>query len=94
MCDLKLPESSTHFLKTPVEKKIDQSECKMPENQGINAAKDLTSASNEKNILHPTTVDQLLEELCKDLEAKNAANVVAALAGCPFNPRSNRVVEQ
>lgn len=70
MCNLKLLESSTHFLTTPVEKKIDQSECKMPENQGNNEAEDLTSASNEKNILHPTTIDQLLEELCKGFGGK------------------------
>jgi hypothetical protein len=55
---------------------------------------DLTDASNEANILHPTTLDQLPEHLRKDVEAKNTANVAAALAACSFKTRSSKVAEQ
>jgi peptidyl-tRNA hydrolase len=55
---------------------------------------DLTDASNMANILRPTTLDQLPEHLCKDVEAKDAANVAAALAAYSFKSRSSKVAKQ
>jgi hypothetical protein len=55
---------------------------------------EITKSSSEDNIIHPTTLDQLPKYLCKDVEAKNAANVAAALATCLFKTRSSKMVEQ
>lgn len=74
--------------------KEDQSEYKMPEDQGNNGKGDFSDASNEENILHPTTIDQLPWALRKELKAKSAANVAAALAGCSFKHRSSKVAEE
>jgi hypothetical protein len=54
---------------------------KMPKDHDNNGKDDLTNVSNEKKIIHPTIIDQLLEDLCK-MVGKNAAKVVAALVGC------------
>ena len=64
----------------------------MPENQDKNRG-DLTYASNESNILCPTTLDQLLEVLHKEVEAANAANVAHAIAACSFKTRSSKVAD-
>ena len=45
---------------------------------------EITKSSGEDNIIRPTTLDQLPEDLRKDVEVKNAANVVAAMAGFSF----------
>ena len=64
----------------------------MPENQDKNEG-DLTDASNDCNILCPTTLDQLPEVLHKEVEAANAANVAHALAACSFKTRSSKVAD-
>ncbi|CAD6226777.1 unnamed protein product [Miscanthus lutarioriparius] len=64
----------------------------MPENQDKNEG-DLTDASNESNIVCPTTLDQLPEVLHKEVEAANAANVAHALAACSFKTRSSKVAD-
>ena len=69
-------------------KKINQ-EADMGYDQTKNRG-DLTKASNEENIIHPTTLDQLPKVLRKEVEAKNAANVAA----CSFKTRSSKVAEQ
>ena len=60
--------------------KEDQFEFKVPQDHDNNGKGDLTDTSNEKNIVHPSTIDQLLEELRKMEEDKNATNVAPALA--------------
>lgn len=52
----------------------------MPQDHDNNGKGDPTDTSNEKNIVHPSTIDQLLEELRKMEEDKNAANVAPSLA--------------
>lgn len=61
--------TSTHFLAIPLGKE-DQFEFKVSQDHDNNGKGDLTDASNEKNIIHPSTIDQLLEELCKMVEDK------------------------
>jgi hypothetical protein len=65
----------------------------MPEDQDNNRTGDLTSASNENNIIHLTTIDQLIENLHKDLEAKNAASGYSS-SGCTLKQRSITVATQ
>lgn len=66
----------------------------MPEDQDNNGKGGLTDASNEENILHPTTIDRLLEALRKDSEAKNTTIVEAVVPSYSFKQRSNKVAEQ
>ena len=66
----------------------------MPEDQDNNRKDDLTNVSNEKNIIHPTTVDHLLEHICQMVEEKNAANVAAALVSCSQERRSSTTTTQ
>lgn len=64
----------------------------MQDNQAKDGG-DLTSASNESNVLRPTTLDQLPEDLRKEVEAKNATNVAATLAACSSKTHSSKVAE-
>jgi hypothetical protein len=64
----------------------------MSENQDKNK-NDLTDASNEANILRPTTLDQLPQELRKEVDAANAANVAHALAACSFKTYASKVAD-
>jgi hypothetical protein len=64
----------------------------MYEDKYNNLMGDLTSVSIEENIIHRTTIDQLLESIRKDLEER--CYVAADLAGCSFKPRSSTVAEQ
>lgn len=55
MCDPR-SNSASHFLATLLGKE-DQSEYKMPKEHDNNKTGDLSSVSDEKNIIHPTTID-------------------------------------
>jgi hypothetical protein len=66
----------------------------MPEDHDNNGKDDLTIPSNEKNTIHPTTIDQLPETLHKMVEEKNAANLAAALPSCLMDRRSSGVATQ
>lgn len=57
---------------------------KMHKDNDNNGIGDFIDASNGKNIIHPTTIDQLLKELHKMVEEKNTTNAVDALVGCPM----------
>ena len=70
MCDLYLNPTSRRIWTTPLGIEINE-ETKMADDQASRWY--LSSTSNQRNILCPTTVDQLPEDLGKDLEAKNAA---------------------
>jgi hypothetical protein len=65
----------------------------MPEDQYNSGTGDLTSASNENNIIHLTAIDQLIENLHKDLEAKNAASGYSS-RGCTLKLPSSTVATQ
>jgi ribosome-interacting GTPase 1 len=54
----------------------------------------MISLACSMSIAHRITIDQFLEALRKDLEAKNAANVVAALADCSFKQRLSMMAEE
>jgi hypothetical protein len=54
----------------------------MLEDHDNNGKGDLINPSNEENIIHPATIDQLLEELRKMVEEKNIAKLAAALSSC------------
>jgi hypothetical protein len=54
----------------------------MLEDHDNNGKGDLINPSNEENIIHPVTIDQLLEELHKMVEEKNVAKLVASLSSC------------
>jgi len=93
MCDLRSNSASTHFLGTPLGKK-DQ-EFKMPGEQDNSGTGDLTSASNKNNIIHLTTIDQLLENLRKDLGDKEYCQCGGySSRGCAFKQRSSTVATQ
>jgi hypothetical protein len=83
---------STHFLATPLGKKKINQEAHMADYKPKDG--EITKSSDEDNIIRPITLDQLLEYLRKDVEAKNAANVAAALATCLFKTCSSKVDEQ
>ena len=46
---------------------------------------DPTDLFNPNNIIHPTMIDQLPEDLRKMVEEKNATNLQAALAICSLD---------
>lgn len=54
----------------------------------------MTSLACSMSIVHRITIDQFLDALRKDLEAKNAANVVAALADCSLKQRLSMMAEE
>jgi hypothetical protein len=72
----------------------DQSTIKMSEDHSNNMTEgDPTDPFNPANIIHLTAMDQLLEDLHKLVEEKNAANLVAALASCSVDRHGGAVTQ-
>jgi hypothetical protein len=65
----------------------------MPKDHDNNGKGDLAIPSNEENIIHSTTIDQLPEALRKMVE-KNATNLAAAIGSCSMDRRSSGVATQ